>query len=80
MSSTAGNMFNQNSSFNGLNNHQNAQFVYSGYLSSGIAGSPATNLGMIQQASSSAALSPPPTQSTLSGSQNSLFEGIYGKF
>jgi len=77
LGSTAGNIFTQNSNFNGLSNHQNGQFGYSGYLSGGIAGSPATNLGMIQQASSSAALSPPPTQSTLSGSQNSLFEGIY---
>ena len=34
LSSTAGNVFNQNSSFNGLNNHQNGQFGYSGYLSS----------------------------------------------
>jgi hypothetical protein len=60
---------------------KNEAYIFSqkiGYLSNGIAGSPATNLGMIQQASSSAALSPPPTQSTLSGSQNSLFEGIYG--
>jgi len=77
LGSTAGNMFTQNSNFNGLGNHQNGQYGFSGYLSGGIAGSPATNLGMIQQASSSAALSPPPTQSTLSGSQNSLFEGIY---
>ena len=48
-----------------------------GYLSGGIATSPANNMGMMQNNNSSAALSPPPTQSTLSGSQNSLFEGIY---
>jgi hypothetical protein len=56
-----------------MNSHQNGQFNFSGY---GIAGSPATSLGLIHQATS-AALSPPPTQhSALSGSQNSLFDTL----
>ncbi len=64
--------------FNGMSNHQyGGQNGFSGYLSGGISGSPATNLGMMQS-TSNGALSPPPTQSALSGSQNSLFDGIYG--
>ena len=43
-----------------------------------MAGSPATNLGIVQP-NNTAALSPPPTQSALNGSQTSLFDGIYGK-
>jgi hypothetical protein len=61
-----------NASFN-----ENLFVKIKGYLSGGIATSPANNLGIMQSTTSSAALSPPPTQSTLSGSQNSLFEGIY---
>ena len=72
-------MFTPSSTFNGLANHQNSQFGFPNYITGGVAGSPATNLGMLPHAGSSAlSPPPPPTQTTLSGSQSSLFENIYG--
>ena len=67
-------------SSNGINNFNGMNHQYGGQngFSTGISGSPANNLGMMQS-NSTAALSPPPTQSTLSSSQNSLFEGIYAQ-
>ena len=78
LGSTAGNIFTPSSTFNGLANHQNGQFGFPNYITGGVSNSPATNLGMLQHAGSSALSPPPPTQTTLSGSQNSLFENIYG--
>lgn len=79
LGSTQGNnMFTPSS--NGINNFNGMNHQYgnqNGFNTGGISGSPATNLGGMMQSNSTAALSPPPTQSTLSSSQNSLFEGIY---
>ncbi len=71
-------MFTPSSTFNGLANHQNGQFGFPNYITGGVAGSPATNLGILPHTSSGALSPPPPTQTTLSGSQSSLFENIYG--